>query len=104
MKGYQITFFTQQDRLHQNQNLSQWLVQQAMRFGFHGATLIGAIQGFGHDKNQHAINMFDYSDQPVQVVMVLQHEEMERFFGFLTQEKVNVFYTKAEVELGNFAE
>ena len=50
MQGYQLTFFTQQDRMHGHVPLAQWLLAEAKQLGIRGATLSsGALQGLGHD-------------------------------------------------------
>ncbi|USP11872.1 DUF190 domain-containing protein [Aeromonas dhakensis] len=100
MQGYQITFFTQQDRTHGSMPFAQWLLDEAKRLGIRGATLDGAIQGFGHDSVMHAVNLFDLSDQPILITMVLTVEEVERLLSHLTKEQVKVFYVKAPVEFG----
>lgn len=43
MKGYQLTFYTRQDRSIQGQPLTQWLVEQAKNLGIQGATLLAAF-------------------------------------------------------------
>ncbi|WP_160330874.1 hypothetical protein [Xanthomonas massiliensis] len=44
--------------------------------------------------------MFDLSDQPVQMTLVVGAEEADRLFAYLVQEQVVVFYTKLAVEFG----
>jgi len=100
MQGYQIIFFTQQNRMHGKQTVGQWLLSKAKELGFGGATLSGALEGFGHDGKVHMLNMFDYADQPVQVTMVLSKPDTERLFAELDKEKVKVFYTRSEVDFG----
>ncbi len=39
MQGYQLTFFTQQDRRHGRTPLGEWLLQEALKMGVGGATL-----------------------------------------------------------------
>lgn len=46
MQGYQLTFFTQQDRKHGHLPLGEWLVQEARKLDIGGATLIAASEGF----------------------------------------------------------
>ncbi len=104
MNGYQITFFTQQDRLIGNLPAGQWLLQEARRLGLRGATLSGAVEGLGHDGVIHAINLFDLSDQPVQVTLVVTEVEAEMFFEHLTQQRVQVFYVKVAAEFGTLGE
>lgn len=100
MHGYQITFFTQQDRMHGTQPLAQWLLAETRRLGIRGGTLSGAIQGLGHDGRTHAINLFDLSEQPVQVTLVISAEESDRIFAHLEKEQVRIFYTKVAAEFG----
>jgi len=100
MQGYLVTFYTQQDRVHQNAPLANWIFEQTVRLGFKGATMTSAIAGIGHDGKQHAVNIFDLSDQPVQISMVLKADEMERLFFHLEAEGITVFYTKIPVEFG----
>lgn len=103
-QGYQITFYTQQDRMHGSRPLAQWLIEEARQYGIRGATLTGALEGLGHDGTIHTINLFDLSDQPVQVTLVVSHEEAERLLAHLADEKVRVFYVKAPVNFGMLGE
>lgn len=98
--GYQVTFFTQQDRTHKQTPLAQWLVQKAAELGLPGATLNGAIEGLGHDGRVHSISMYDFAEQPVQIVMILSHDEYQRLFALLEKEQVRIFYTRTAVEYG----
>jgi PII-like signaling protein len=100
MQGYQVTFFTQQDRMHGTQPLAQWLLAQTRLLGIRGATLSGSLQGIGHDGVNHAITMFDLSDQPVQVTMIVGEDESQRLFDHLVHEQVELFYMKSPVEFG----
>lgn len=100
MNGYQITFFTQQDRTIGNRPLAQWLIDEARRMGCRGATMSGAVEGLGHDGVIHAVNLFDLSDQPVQITMVVTEDEAQTFFAHLAQQQVRLFYTKIAVEFG----
>ena len=47
MKGYQITFFTLQDRDHKGRPFGEWLINLAKELGLRGATLMAASKGFG---------------------------------------------------------
>lgn len=53
MQGFQLTFFTQQNRRHGSLPLSEWLIQEARKLGIAGATLIDAAEGFGHERKLH---------------------------------------------------
>jgi len=59
MRGYQITFFTQQDRLHCGQPVGEWLVLLAREMGLRGATLLAADEGFGHDRRIRSAHFFE---------------------------------------------
>lgn len=100
MQGFLVTFFTQQDRVHGQVPLAQWLLDEAKRHGIRGATMSGSMQGLGHDGAIHAAGWFDLSDQPVQVSLVVSAEESDLMFAHLEREKIRVFYMKTPVEFG----
>lgn len=99
MQGYQLTFFTVQDRRHGNMPLCEWLMQEAKKLG-RGATLIAAAEGIGHDHKLHSAHFIDLADQPIQIMMALSDAETEHLFRRLHEEKINVFYTKMPIEFG----
>ena len=104
MNGYQITFFTQQDKRHHGKPLADWLVHVAQEMGLRGATLVAASEGFGHHGRMHAAHFFELADQPLEVTMALTDEETERLFARLRAENVHVFYVKTAVEFGTLGE
>lgn len=100
MQGYQMTFYTQQDRIHRGMPLAQWLLGEAQKQGLKGGTVTGALQGFGHDGQTRTVNMFDLSNMPVQVTLVVTEAEAEKMLACLEQEQLHLFYVKLPVEFG----
>lgn len=100
MKGYQITFFTQEDRRHHGRPLGDWLVKVAREMKLHGATLIPASEGFGHGGRVHSAHFFELADRPLEVVMAVSAEESDALFARLRAEGVSLFYVKTPVEFG----
>lgn len=100
MQGFQLTFFTQQDRTHDGQPLGDWLVAEARRLGIGGATLVLAAEGFGHHRRIHAARFFELADQPVEVTMAVTADEAARVFARLREEHVKIFYVKTPIEFG----
>jgi PII-like signaling protein len=100
MQGYQLTFFTQQDRKHHGHPLADWLLQEARRLGVQGATLVSATEGYGHTGRIHSAYFFELADQPLEVIMAVTTEEADRFFALLREEQVRVFYVKTPIEFG----
>jgi PII-like signaling protein len=100
MQGYQITFFTQQDKRHHGKPLADWLVHLAQEMGLPGATLISGGEGFGHHGRIHSAHFFELADQPQEVMMVVSVDESERLFVRLKAEGVGIFYVKTPVEFG----
>jgi len=95
MNGYQLKFFTQQANRHHGKPLAHWLVEQARALGIHGATLIGASEGFGHRGRIHSTHFIDLVDQPVEIVMAVTKNEAGRLFAVLREEKVKIVYVRA---------
>ncbi len=100
MKGFQITFFTQQDRRHGHLPMFEWLMQEAKALGIRGSTVVTAAEGYGHSGRRHSAHFFELADQPVEVTMAMTEDQAMALFERLEHEKANVFYVKAPVEFG----
>ncbi len=100
MKGFQVTFYTQQDRRHHHTPMAEWLLLTARDLGVRGATVVAASEGFGQHRRIHSAHFFDLADQPLEVVLAVTEEECDRLFGHLRTEGVHLFYVKAPVEFG----
>ena len=100
MKGFQLTFFTRQDRRQGHTPMAEWLLLEARKLGLSGGTLMGAGEGFGHDGKLHSAHFFELADQPIEVTIAASQADAERLFDRLREEKVNVFYVKAPIEFG----
>lgn len=101
MQGYQVTFFTQQNRRHSGKMLADWLVQLAKEMHLRGATLVSGVEGFGHTGRLHSAHFFELADQPMEVSLALTEEECERLFARLQTEDISLFYVKIPVEFGS---
>ncbi len=100
MLGFQLTFFTQQDRSHKGKSLAKWLLEEARNIGIGGATLIAASEGFGHDRKLRSVHFFELTDQPLEVTMAVSEEDAERLFARIKEAGINVFYVKTPIEFG----
>lgn len=101
MHGYELSFFTQQNRRHKGLPLAEWLLREAKAIGAPGATIIAAQEGFGQHGRIHAAHFFELADQPVEVKMALRTEDCERLFSRLRAEAIEVFYIKTPIEFGS---
>ncbi|HYQ38001.1 MAG TPA: DUF190 domain-containing protein [Pseudomonas sp.] len=104
MQGYQLKFFTRQDRKHGCLPLGSWLLEEARKLGVRGATLIAANEGFGREHKLHSAHFFELAEQPIEITMALSAEEAERLFQRLREENINVFYVKTPIEFGMTAD
>ncbi len=100
MKGYQLTFFTQQDRTHHGKPLGHWLLEFARGKNVPGATLYGGAEGFGVNGRVHSAHFFDLADQPMEIVMVVEESKAAELVAALEHEEIEVFYVKVPVEFG----
>ena len=104
MNGYQVTFFTQQDKRHHGKPLADWLLHLAREMGLRGATIVAASEGFGHHGRLHSAHFFELADQPLEVTMALTETESDQLFARLRAEDVHVFYVRIPVEFGVLGE
>src|SRR5579863_439393 len=100
MHGYQVTFFTHQDRRHKGQHIGDWLVATIKELGLRGASLHSGGESFGPHGRLHSAHFFELTDQPVEVLIAVTSEEATRLFDRLKKERVHLFYVKTPVEFG----
>lgn len=100
MQGYQLNFYTLQNRKHQDQTVSEWLVDKAQMIGIRGATVIYGDESFGSDGRLHATRFFEQAEQPLLVVMVVSDQECAQLFAMIHETGLKVFYTRVPVEYG----
>ncbi|RDU97824.1 DUF190 domain-containing protein [Trinickia dinghuensis] len=104
MNGYQLTFYTEQNRRHGNQTVCDWLLHEVRKLGIRGATVLSASEGIGHAGAHHAAHMLSIADQPIQIILALTEDEAERILTTVRAEKVHVFYTRFPIEFGVIGE
>jgi PII-like signaling protein len=104
MNGFQLTFFTEQDRRHGGETVVEWLVKLTRELKLPGVTVIPASEGMGHHHRLHSARFFELADQPVSIVMIVTGDEADRLFDRLRQEKVRLFFTKVAIEFGMLGE
>ncbi|HEX4243565.1 MAG TPA: DUF190 domain-containing protein [Steroidobacteraceae bacterium] len=98
MQGFQLAFFTQQDRRHSHKPICDWLLDLAKETGLHGATVLPGAKGFGHSGHLHSANFFDLADQPQMVLMTATAEQAESILSRIKSEKLQLFYVQTAVE------
>jgi len=98
--GFQLTFFTQQDRRHDGQPLAHWLLAFAKAQGALGGTLVAAGESFGHTGRFHSARFFELADQPVEVAIAVDAPTCGRLLAALEKEPIDLFYVKQPVEFG----
>lgn len=105
MEGYQLTFFTQQDRYHHRQPLHQWLLKLVQTMEIRGATLLAAQEGLGSHHRIHSARFFDLADQPIEITMVVSAQECDALMQRLREESgLHLFYCKSRVEFGTIGQ
>jgi PII-like signaling protein len=100
MDGYQITFFTHQDRRHDGKQIGEWLLDLVKELGLLGASLHSGGEGFSRGGPVHSAHFFELADQPVEVLVAVTAEQSVRLFERLRAENVHLFYVKTQVEFG----
>jgi PII-like signaling protein len=98
--GYQVTFFTHQDRRHKGKQIADWLIQLVQELGLRGASVHAGGESFARGGRIHSAHFFELSDQPVEILMAVTTEEATRLFDRLKAEGVHLFYVKTPVEFG----
>jgi PII-like signaling protein len=100
MNGYQLTFYTEQNRKCGHLTFCEWILQEVRKRGIRGATVISATEGIGHAGAHHAAHILKLADQPVQVILAVTESEADEILEAVRAENVHVFYTRAPIEFG----
>ena len=100
MKGYEVTFFTQEDCLHGMTQMAEWLLLAARDLGLRGATIVSGSEGYGHNRHIHSARFFELADNPQEIIFIVTEEESNILFDYLQKEGVQLFYVKKPVEFG----
>jgi uncharacterized protein len=100
MNGYQITFFTHQDRRFKGKQIGDWLLHLVQELGLRGASLHAGGESFARGGRVHSAHFFELADQPVEVLIAVTTEEAAVLFDRLKAEGVHLFYVKTPVEFG----
>jgi len=100
MNGFQIKFYTQQNRKHHGKPVCEWLIELAKEMHLLRATLRTATEGVGPSGRIHSAHFFELADQPVEVEVIVTAEEAEQLLKRLGTEGVKLFYVKTAVEFG----
>ncbi len=100
MQGYQLTFFTEQDRRHDHQSIGEWLLEFARAHGAAGGTLLAGSEGIDHAGHVHSAHFFDLADQPLIVIVTLEQAACEKLMQALAQEEIDLAYVRTPIEFG----
>lgn len=100
MKGYQLTFFTEQDRRHGHRLLGDWLLEFAKDHGAVGSMMIGGAEGYDHRGRFHSAGFFELADRPLEITMSVDEAACERLLTALANEPIDLAYVKVPVEFG----
>lgn len=100
-QGFQVTFYTVQERRQAGMALCEWLLLEGRKLGIAGGTVIAGSEGFGHGGRLHAAHFFELGDQPVAVTMAMTAADCDRLFRRLREVGVRVFYVKTPIEFGS---
>jgi len=100
MQGYQLTFFTEQERRHLHKPMGEWLLRFAQQHGAVGGTVMAGAQGFDHLGHIHSAHFFELADQPIAVTVSIDEAACQRLMEALAQEAIDVAYVKVPIEFG----
>lgn len=104
MNGYQINFYTLQNRKVAGKPVADWLIEKAQGLGIRGATVLHGDESFGSDHRIHSLHFFEQTEQPIVIVMILSEAEATQIFALVKTSGAKLFYTKTPVEFGDIGE
>ncbi|CAH2801770.1 MAG: FIG00453397: hypothetical protein [uncultured Caballeronia sp.] len=103
MNGYQLTFYTEQNRKCGHLTFCEWLLQEVRKRGIRGAMVTSAAEGIGHAGAHHAAHILKLADQLGQVILVVTEHKADELEA-VRATNVHVFYTRVPIEFGLLGE
>lgn len=100
MKGFQLTFFTEQSIQYQHLPLGEWLMEFAKREGVLGATLVSGTEGLDHLGHLHVAHFLSGADHPVMVTISTDEDGCGKLLDALAKESISLSYLKLPIEYG----
>jgi PII-like signaling protein len=100
VKGYQLSFLTEQSRRIEHLPVKDWLMQLAKELGISGCTVFSGAESFGADGRRHSAGFFELADQPIEVVMAVTETQADQLFSRLDAVGTRLFYIKTPIEYG----
>ncbi len=100
MKGYQISFITEQNQRIEGKPATEWLIHLAKTLGCTGATTFAGVESFGSDGRRHSAHFFELVDQPVEIMMAVTEQQAKALFEKIKMTEARLFYIKVPVEYG----
>src|SRR5258708_35436716 len=100
MNGYQLTFYTEQNRKHGHETVCEWLLSMVKSLGIRGVTVISAAEGSGQAGARHGAHLFQLADQPVQGTTAVTEAEAELVLSAIRAERRHLFYVRLPVAFG----
>jgi len=101
MRGFCLKFYTYELQKHRGILLYEWLLEFAKKNGIQGGSAFRAIAGFGRHSIMHEEHFFELAaNVPIEINFFISEEESIRFLELLKDEKLDLFYTKSEIEYG----
>ena len=100
MQGYQISFFTEQNRRIEGKPPSEWLLHVAKALGIAGVTTFAGVESYGSDGRRHSARFFELVDQPIEIMMAVTQEQAVALLEKINVTEARLFYIKTPIEYG----
>ena len=101
MRGISLQFFVPEGEKHDGELMYEWLLEKAKKLGVPGGSAFRAVAGYGRHGVLHEQTFFELAGElPVEVLFITTAELADAFLAQLERERLNLFYSRNEVEFG----
>ncbi len=100
MKGYQVSFITEQHQRIEGKPATEWLIRLAKDLGCTGTTTFAGVESFGSDGRRHSAKFFELVDQPIEIMMAVTEQQATAILEKIRATDTRLFYIKTPVEYG----
>jgi uncharacterized protein len=100
VKGYQVSFITEQNQRIEGKPATEWLIRLAKDLGCTGTTTFAGVESFGSDGRRHSAKFFELLDQPIEIMMAVTEQQATAILEKINTTDTRLFYIKIPVEYG----
>lgn len=104
MKGFEVIFMAPRSRRHDGRPVLDAVAQLAKSQGITRMTRRDAVEGIGANGHTHSAHFFEQTDEPQELMFVLDGGEADKLMRAVEEAGMKVFCVRRQIDYWQFGE